>query len=197
MLVTPSVRIRYITSSGCDQPVSDPLSDTATTTHQHSFKHSCKIYLKIIFSSFPYPTNKMKMKLSIWRNKYKVHDKVKTASKKKSNIKILSYRNLKSKLRTIVDNNTHLMRFARQKMEEKQIEEAVYGNVSNDYIEMTARRRSCDKSLMAILQSARRELDTSAKYESMCLETEERRTEEEESGPASSPCENIYEYFDL
>ena len=197
MLVTPSVRIRYITSSGCDQPVSDPLSDTATTTHQHSFKHSCKIYLRIIFSSVSYPTNKMKMKLSIWRNKYKVHDKVKTAPKKKSNIKILSYRNLKSKLRTIVDNNTHLMKFARQKMEEKQIEEAVYGNVSNDYIEMTARRRSCDKSLMAILQSARRELDTSAKYESMCLETEEWRTEEEESGPASTPCENIYEYFDL
>ena len=139
----------------------------------------------------------MKMKLSIWRNKYKVHDKVKTAAKKKSNIKILSYRNLKSKLRTIVDNNTHLMKFARQKMEEKQIEEAVYGNVSNDYIEMTARRRNCDKSLMAILQSARLELDTSAKYESMCLETEEWRTEEEESGPASTPCENIYEYFDL
>ena len=129
----------------------------------------------------------MKIKMNNWCKKYKLI-KFKKNFKAES-VKGISFKKTKSKLISFsqIYSNFLFLGKAKSVEEDKSKDEEIYEAVSNDYLQMTVGRQKCEKSLIAILQSVKEELDISVKYETMFLETKKENLEQS----------SIYEVFDF
>ena len=129
----------------------------------------------------------MKIKMNTWCKKYKL-------TKFKRNLKVESvkgicFKKTKSKLISFSHIYSNFLFLGKTKIvpEEKPKDEEIYEAVSGQYLEMAVGRNKCEKSLIAILQSVKEELETSVKYETMLLENEKENLEQS----------SIYETFDF
>ena len=129
----------------------------------------------------------MKIKMNTWCKKYKL-----TKFKKNFNaesVKGISFKKTKSKLISFSHIYSNFLFLGKTKVvpEEQAQDEEIYEAVSGDYLEMAVGRQKCEKSLIAILQSVKEELDISVKYETMLLENKKENLEQS----------SIYETFDF
>ena len=128
------------------------------------------------------------MKLKIWKRKFLTK---KTQIAAKESVTFLGYRKLKRHLKPLKENNFYnFLRFTSSQVsgvsKNNGSEDNVYEAFSNDYMDMTVRKKLCEKSLIAILQTINQE-DEEETYEQMNL-----------VNSRSSPCEDdIYECLDL